>query len=70
MNIISDQTYPTQEQTPLDPELQATELARTMSATYPGPLILLGYIVADPHAKSLEYLHAPTNDQEFPLRSN
>jgi hypothetical protein len=42
-----DLTYPTQEETPLDRELQATELARIMSATYPDPLIFLGYVVTD-----------------------
>jgi hypothetical protein len=40
-----------QEETPLDRELQATELARIMSASYPDPLIFLGYVVTDPHAK-------------------
>jgi hypothetical protein len=70
MIFISDPTYPTQEETPLDRELQATELARIMSATYPDPLIFLGYVVTDPHAKRREYLHVPTNDQELPLRSN
>ncbi|KAN0120924.1 Frag1/DRAM/Sfk1 family domain containing protein [Russula decolorans] len=40
-----------QEETPLDRELQATELARIMSATYPDPLIFLGYVVTDPYAK-------------------
>jgi hypothetical protein len=70
MNFISDLTHPTQEETPLDRELQATELARITSATYPDPLIFLGYVVTDPHAKRREYLHAPTNDQELPLRSN
>jgi hypothetical protein len=70
MNFISDLTYPTQEETPLDRELQATELARIMSATYPDPLIFLGYVVTDPHAERREYLHTPTNDQELPLHSN
>ncbi|KAI0249871.1 Frag1/DRAM/Sfk1 family-domain-containing protein [Lactifluus subvellereus] len=40
-----------QEETPLDRELQATELARIMSASYPDPLIFLGYVVTDPHAE-------------------
>jgi hypothetical protein len=40
-----------QEETPLDRELQATELARIMSASYPDPLIFLGYVVTDPHAR-------------------
>ncbi|KAI0259848.1 Frag1/DRAM/Sfk1 family-domain-containing protein [Gloeopeniophorella convolvens] len=39
-----------QEETPLDRELQATELARIMAASYPDPLIFLGYVVTDPHA--------------------
>jgi len=60
LSFISDLTYPTQEETPLDRELQATELARIMSATYPDPLIFLGYVVTDPHAKRREYLHPPT----------
>jgi len=34
-------------ETPLDRELQATELARIMSATYPDPLIFLGCVVTD-----------------------
>ena len=29
-----------------------------MSATYPDPLIFLGYVVTDPHAKRREYSHA------------
>ncbi|KAH9972711.1 Frag1/DRAM/Sfk1 family-domain-containing protein [Lactifluus volemus] len=40
-----------QEETPLDRELQSTELARIMSSSYPDPLIFLGYVVTDPHAK-------------------
>ncbi|EIN04946.1 hypothetical protein PUNSTDRAFT_92401 [Punctularia strigosozonata HHB-11173 SS5] len=39
-----------QEETPLDRELQATELARIMSASYPRPVIFLGYVVTKPHA--------------------
>ncbi|OCH90334.1 hypothetical protein OBBRIDRAFT_887775 [Obba rivulosa] len=39
-----------QEETPLDRELQATELARIMSKTYPQPLIFLGYVVTKPLA--------------------
>ncbi|EKM57828.1 uncharacterized protein PHACADRAFT_171045 [Phanerochaete carnosa HHB-10118-sp] len=39
-----------QEETPLDRELQATELARIMSEAYPEPLIFLGYVVTKPHA--------------------
>ncbi|KAH9178360.1 hypothetical protein EDB89DRAFT_2064132 [Lactarius sanguifluus] len=39
------------EETPLDRELQATELARIMSASYPDPLIFLGYVVTSPHAE-------------------
>ncbi|PIL29869.1 hypothetical protein GSI_08076 [Ganoderma sinense ZZ0214-1] len=40
-----------QEETPLDRELQATELARMMSESYPNPVIFLGYVVTDPHAR-------------------
>ncbi|ETW82916.1 hypothetical protein HETIRDRAFT_458538 [Heterobasidion irregulare TC 32-1] len=39
-----------QEETPLDRELQATELARIMAASYPDPLIYLGYVVTKPKA--------------------
>ncbi|KAI0806029.1 Frag1/DRAM/Sfk1 family-domain-containing protein [Irpex lacteus] len=39
-----------QEETPLDRELQATELARIMSSIYPEPVIFLGYVVTKPHA--------------------
>ncbi|KAI0784469.1 Frag1/DRAM/Sfk1 family-domain-containing protein [Abortiporus biennis] len=39
-----------QEETPLDRELQSTELARIMSEVYPQPLIFLGYVVTKPHA--------------------
>ena len=45
-----------QEETPLDRELQATELARIMSASYPDPLIFLGYVVTTPHAARRECL--------------
>jgi len=39
-----------QEETPLDRELQAKELARIMSASYPEPVIFLGYVVTKPKA--------------------
>ena len=51
--LTADPT-PSKEETPLDRELQATELARIMSATYPNPLIFLGYVVTDPHAERRE----------------
>lgn len=38
------------EETPLDRELQATELARIMAASYPDPVIFLGYVVTKPKA--------------------
>ena len=38
------------EETPLDRELQAIELARMMSESYPDPVIFLGYVVTQPHA--------------------
>lgn len=38
------------EETPLDRELQATELARIMSNSYPNPVIFLGYVVTKPLA--------------------
>ncbi|RPD60996.1 hypothetical protein L226DRAFT_462521 [Lentinus tigrinus ALCF2SS1-7] len=40
-----------QEETPLDRELQSTELARMMSSSYPDPVIFLGYVVTKPHAR-------------------
>lgn len=39
-----------QEEDPLDRELQSTELARIMAATYPRPVIFLGYVVTQPHS--------------------
>ncbi|KAF9790260.1 Frag1/DRAM/Sfk1 family-domain-containing protein [Thelephora terrestris] len=39
-----------QEETPLDRELQSKELARIMAASFPKPVIYLGYVVTDPHA--------------------
>ncbi|KAI1797457.1 Frag1/DRAM/Sfk1 family-domain-containing protein [Ganoderma leucocontextum] len=39
-----------QEETPLDRELQAIELARMMSESHPDPVIFLGYVVTEPHA--------------------
>ncbi|KAJ7931407.1 Frag1/DRAM/Sfk1 family-domain-containing protein [Mycena leptocephala] len=39
-----------QEEDPLDRELQSTELARIMAASYPRPVIFLGYVVTKPHA--------------------
>ncbi|KAH9068217.1 Frag1/DRAM/Sfk1 family-domain-containing protein [Lactarius deliciosus] len=51
MNVTVIVAHNGQEETPLDRELQATELARIMSASYPDPLIFLGYVVTSPHAK-------------------
>ncbi|KAJ7274491.1 Frag1/DRAM/Sfk1 family-domain-containing protein [Mycena haematopus] len=39
-----------QEEDPLDRELQSSELARIMAASYPRPVIFLGYVVTKPHA--------------------
>lgn len=39
-----------QEETPLDRELQARELARIMADVYPEPIVFLGYVVTKPHA--------------------
>ncbi|KAK7033044.1 protein cwh43 [Favolaschia claudopus] len=39
-----------QEEDPLDRELQSTELARIMAASYPQPVLFLGYVVSKPHA--------------------
>ncbi|KAJ7494594.1 Frag1/DRAM/Sfk1 family-domain-containing protein [Mycena galericulata] len=39
-----------QEQDPLDRELQSTELARILAASYPRPVLFLGYLVTNPHA--------------------
>lgn len=44
------------EEDPLDRELQSTELARIMAASYPRPVIFLGYVVTKPHAKRRESL--------------
>ena len=67
MKFISDLTYRGKEETPLDRELQATELARIMSASYPDPIIFLGYVVTDPHAGRRKYLHVSSDDQGLPL---
>ncbi|KDQ53108.1 hypothetical protein JAAARDRAFT_39481 [Jaapia argillacea MUCL 33604] len=40
-----------QEEDPLDRELQSKELARIMAASYPRPVIFLGYVVTKPGAK-------------------
>ncbi|KAJ6577178.1 Frag1/DRAM/Sfk1 family-domain-containing protein [Mycena capillaripes] len=40
-----------QEEDPLDRELQSTELARIMAASYPRPFLFLGYVVTKPHAQ-------------------
>ncbi|KAF9446745.1 hypothetical protein P691DRAFT_166821 [Macrolepiota fuliginosa MF-IS2] len=40
-----------QEEDPLDRELQSTELARIMRASYPKPVIFLGYVVTRPYAR-------------------
>ncbi|KAJ7219905.1 Frag1/DRAM/Sfk1 family-domain-containing protein [Mycena pura] len=40
-----------QEEDPLDRELQSTELARIMAASYPRPVLFLGYVVTKPHAQ-------------------
>ncbi|KAF7327595.1 Calcofluor white hypersensitive protein [Mycena kentingensis (nom. inval.)] len=39
-----------QEEDPLDRELQSIELARIMAATYPRPVLFLGYVVTKPLA--------------------
>ncbi|KAF7330483.1 Protein cwh43 [Mycena venus] len=39
-----------QEEDPLDRELQSIELARIMAASYPRPVLFLGYVVTKPHA--------------------
>jgi hypothetical protein len=54
LSLLSDTT---QEETPLDRELQATELARIMSASYPDPLIFLGYVVTEPHGERRKCLY-------------
>ena len=46
------------EETPLDRELQAKELARIMSSVYPEPVIFLGYVVTKPHAPRRKLLSA------------
>lgn len=44
------------EETPLDRELQSTELARIMNSIYPAPVIFLGYVVTNPHASRRKLL--------------
>ncbi|KAF8556174.1 hypothetical protein OG21DRAFT_1409449 [Imleria badia] len=39
-----------QEEDPLDRELQSKELARIMAASYPRPVVFLGYVVSEPLA--------------------
>ncbi|KAI0346196.1 hypothetical protein BDW22DRAFT_1352223 [Trametopsis cervina] len=51
-----------QEETPLDRELQATELARIMSSIYPEPVIFLGYVVTKPHASRPNPYEIMTSD--------
>ncbi|KAI9446896.1 hypothetical protein BJY52DRAFT_1370404, partial [Lactarius psammicola] len=51
VNVMVIVAHNGQEETPLDRELQVTELARIMSASYPDPLIFLGYVVTSPHAE-------------------
>ncbi|KAI0059171.1 hypothetical protein BV25DRAFT_1860733 [Artomyces pyxidatus] len=51
MNITVIVAHNGQEETPLDRKLQAKELARIMSATYPQPVVYLGYVVTKPHDK-------------------
>ena len=46
------------EETPLDRELQARELARIMASVEPEPVIFLGYVVTKPHAaRRLSFLY-------------
>ncbi|TIC27791.1 hypothetical protein E3Q10_03517 [Wallemia mellicola] len=40
-----------QEESPLDRELQTTEIARILNTTYPEPALFLGYLVTTPHQK-------------------
>jgi hypothetical protein len=42
------------EEDPLDRELQSTELARIMAASYPQPVVFLGYVVTEPGASRRE----------------
>ena len=44
------------EQDPLDRELQSKELGRIMAASYPRPVVFLGYVVTKPHAERREFL--------------
>ncbi|KAF8515385.1 Frag1/DRAM/Sfk1 family-domain-containing protein [Hysterangium stoloniferum] len=50
-NITVVVSHNGQEEDALDRELQSTELARIMAATYPEPVIFLGYVVTKPLAK-------------------
>ena len=44
------------EEDPLDRELQSKELARIMAASYPRPVVFLGYVVSKPLAHRRMYL--------------
>ena len=53
------------EEDPLDRELQSKELARIMAASYPRPVVFLGYVVTKP--KALRRKHFPHNFTDFQL---
>jgi hypothetical protein len=44
------------EEDPLDRELQSKELARIMAASYPRPVVFLGYVVSKPLASRRRFL--------------
>lgn len=48
--LVAGFTLSSLEEDPLDRELQSKELARIMAASYPRPVVFLGYVVSEPHA--------------------
>lgn len=44
------------EEDPLDRELQSKELARIMAASYPRPVVFLGYVISKPLAPRRMFL--------------
>ncbi|TFY73694.1 hypothetical protein EWM64_g10318 [Hericium alpestre] len=48
--VLLSKVYTPAEETPVDRQLQAMELGRIMAASYPEPVIFLGYVVTDPKA--------------------
>lgn len=49
-------TIVSSEEDPLDRELQSKELARIMAASYPRPVVFLGYVISKPLAPRRMFL--------------